>query len=137
MLLMSEVLTKDSLHKISNDAERLFATAMMIAFPAIKIYPQVEIGAKSGNRSRATSADFKLVNGQQELFIEVTEGKKSTKRKRRQRKTARLAGKGEQYLVVDGEDLEQIAATPPDRIRTVLISVLKGRYNASLFNFNQ
>lgn len=121
---------------IVNPSERLFATAMIIAFPHLQLFHECTVTAKSGKMLRVTRPDFQLINDQQQtLLFEVRVGNKKSFRKNRQRKTARLAGYGERYIVIAGTDLYQIKTSEENQVKEILLSIFVGRYNSKLFNF--
>ena len=132
---MSEYLTLADAELIADEYERIFAVALLTAFPHFFLNYHYPISSMSGHRTRMTVADFRLQNSRgEELFFEVTSGDKKSKRKKRQHKTASLAGLGQRYITIFGRDIEQLQH-PQGSLRDSIKSILSGRYNAKLFSF--
>lgn len=133
---MAEILTLSEAELISDEYERIFAVALLTAFPQFDLDYQYPISSMSGHRARVTVADFRLTNNRgEELFFEVTAGEKKSKRKKRQQKTASLAGLGQKYVTIFGRDIETIKLAN-DNLKASVISMLSGRYNGKFFSFN-
>lgn len=130
---MSERLTQDMAQAIPDESERVVAQALLSAFPAWQVFYQVGLHGMSGKMPRVTNVDFQVVNEHgEDLFIEVTRGTHKTKRKRRQRKTAGLAGLGQRYAILYGPDIEYLQQAPKG-IREAVTRVLLGKFDASQF----
>lgn len=125
---------------LAMQAEELVFKSLQRAFPNFVVMRQVPIVSRSGNRVRQTVMDLVLENSaKQRLYIEITLGSAHTLHKRRQKKTARLAGIGQQRLTLDGDDLVKIqhaAEIQKDgELADTLRLIFRGRFNAKLFRF--
>lgn len=132
---MSEYLDLNEARQIDNEHERIFAVAVLLGMPEMWLQHGCTIFAQSGGMERETVVDFVLENRHgEELYIEVTAGNKNSHRKRRQRKTANLAGVGENYVIVHGNDIDELRDEEASDLRAKVVGVLRGRFNGRLFS---
>lgn len=127
-----------STEEVGSKAEDLVFDALQRAFPQLLVLRQVPITSWSGKRPRQTIVDLVLEDANNKrLYIEITVGSGNSHRKRRQRKTAGLAGIGQRRLTLNGDDIAQIQAAVENQddqqLAETLRRIFSGRFNAGVF----
>ncbi len=135
---MTELQSTTDCARIDDPYERVFALSILQAFPHLRVEHNVTITACSGKRPRTTKPDFLLTNSKnQRLYIEIASGDKMTGRKSKQHKTASLAGCGSYHVTFYGHEVEKLASSELDQLRSQFLQLLCQRFNLRGFDFEK